>query len=141
MVLQTGAHIITDLWAILDNQLRDLDHNIGIYTGLFFDIIRGEFFRVVDHFLKSDAVVIHQPVIILAGFYQIADQTPGHGTVGARQRLGKNIGIAGNGIQSRIDHHQIGTVCLGIGKLGHERRVAHGRVGAEKQNQIGLGIV
>ena len=58
--------------------------------------------------------------------------------VGPRVGLGENVGVAGNGVEARVDHHQLGAVLPGVGEFPHERRMADGRVGPEQEDQFGL---
>ena len=114
---------------------------MGEHTGFLFHKFRGELLGIFVNSVKSQAVLFHNGAVVRAGIDQITDQSPGQGAVGAGQGLGKNVRIAGHWIEPGIDHHQVGAVSLGIGKLGHERRMADRRVGAEEQDQISFAVI
>ena len=114
---------------------------MGEHAGLVFHKFRGEFLGIFGHSFKPQAVLFDNGVVVFAGIDKIADQPPCQGTVRAGQRLGKNIGIAGHGVEPGIDHHQVGPMRLGVCKLGHEGRMTDRRVCSKQQDQIRLGIM
>ena len=141
MMFQTGSDIKADPRLVFPDQFGHLNNHIRIDAGLCFHHLRGELPGIRRDFFHADTVALDKRLIITARLDQLVNEPPGQGAVGSRNGLSENVGIAGNGIQTRVHHHQIGPSGFGIRKFRHERRMADRRIGAEEKNQTCPGIV
>ncbi len=139
VVFQAGAGEDADPGAVAHDQVGDPRDHVAVDAAFGLHPLRGEGRSVAGDFFEPDRMLFDQLLVVVFGFDEVPDQPPAEGAVGARIRLGENVGVAGDGVEARVDDHQLGAPAPGIGELAHEGGVAHGRVGAEEKNEVRLG--